>query len=93
MRIDGGAHRVGTGGERIEAGNRSGLAGDLVDEMETDVAAWPFELHHGRQGGRSPAGFLDALPGPNPGPKHPGLPHPVEHVGEPLLRARAADRD
>ena len=43
LRIDGRAHRVGIGRDRIDAGNRLGLARDLIDEMEADVAARPLD--------------------------------------------------
>src|SRR5215510_15028417 len=40
-RTDGRTHGVGIGSDRINSGNRFGLARDLVDKMEADVAARP----------------------------------------------------
>ena len=59
--------------------DRLGLARDLVDEVEADVAARPFIGHHCRQRRQSPAGLLGA--------ERAVLLHAAEHVGEPLLRA------
>jgi hypothetical protein len=55
---------------------------DLIDEVKTDVASRPVELRHGRQSGQSPRLLVARRSA-----EHPGFPHPVEHIGEPLLRA------
>ena len=56
-RVDGRAHRVGVGRDRLDAGHRLGLARDLIDEMEADVAARPLVGDHRRQR-RQPAADL-----------------------------------
>ena len=75
--VDGRAHRIGVGGDRLDPGRRLGLAGDLVDEVEADVAA---RLVGGerRQCGQTPAVLL--------GHGDPVLLQAAEHIGEPLLR-------
>jgi hypothetical protein len=62
-RVDRGMHRVGCIGDPIDAGFRPRLAGDLIDEVESGVAAWPVEGHHRRQRRQSRSGFLLVLPG------------------------------
>jgi hypothetical protein len=42
QRVDGRAHRVGVGRDRVDAGDRFGFPGDFVDEMKPDIAARPF---------------------------------------------------
>ena len=83
LRIDGGTYRIRIGRDRIDAGRRFRLAGDLIDKVEPDVAARSIKRHHGRQRRQAPAGFFAP-----PRAEHPVFPHPVQHIGEPLLRAR-----
>ena len=66
------------GGDRFDAGHRLGFAGDLIDEMEADVAPWPLIGHHRRQRRQSPAGQLDR--------GRSVLLHAAENIGEPFLR-------
>ena len=77
LRVDGRAHRVGVGGDRLDAGRRLGLAGDLVDEVEADVAARLVggERRQCRQSLAVLLGHGDAV-----------LLQAAEHIGEPLLR-------
>jgi len=56
-------HGVRCVGDPIDAGFRPRLAGDLIDEMESGVAARPGEGHHRRQWRQSRSGFLLVLPG------------------------------
>ena len=83
-RDDGRAHRVGMGRDRVDPADRFGLACNLVDEMEADVAARPLIGHHGRQRRQSPAGLF-AL---RLRAERTVLAHAAEHVGEPFLRPR-----
>ena len=78
-RIDRRAHRVGVGGDGLDAGHRFGLPRHLVDEVEADVAPRPLVGHERRQRRQSAAGRLLRRVGLV-------LLHAAEHIGEPLLR-------
>ena len=77
QRVDGRAHRVRVGRDRIDAGDRSGFPRDFVHEMEADIPARPFIGHQRRQRRQSPPRRL--------GGQHSVLLQAAENVGEPLL--------
>src|SRR5947208_5370069 len=72
-------HGVGIGGNRPETGDRLGFTRDLIDEMETDVAARPLIRHEWRQRGQPAPRFA--------GRQESVLLQSAENVGKPLLRA------
>ena len=80
LRVDRGAHRIGIGGDGVDAGQRLGLARDLIDEVEADVAARPLVGHHGRQRRQASRRLIGWS-------ARAVLPDAAQHIGEPLLRA------
>ena len=80
MRVDRRAHGVGVGGDRLDPRDRFGLARDLIDKVEADVAPRPLVGDHCRQR-RQPAADLLLR----------GicfvLLHAAQNIGEPFLGA------
>ena len=78
QRVDGRAHRVRVGRDRIDAGDRSGFPRDFVHEMEADIPARPFigrELRQRRQSRRGLLGADGSI-----------LAQPTQDIGQPFLR-------
>ena len=80
LRIDRRAHRVGVGGDRLDACQRFGLARDLIDEVEADITPRPLVGDHCRQRRQSAGGLLLRGIGLV-------LLHAAENISEPFLRA------